>query len=406
MKIRTLTFFFDPSLHHLESFLDKLAGIATAAAGELNSAGFELQTVRLATSPFSLLGKPFDRKSLLKYACTIEQAALAHGFTYISIGPALPEVPESYAVIPDILAESSSIFATGLMTGTGQCMVPQAVTACAEIIRRCASITPDGFTNLRFAALGNVPAGAPFFPAAYHQAGTPPACALGMETAADILNVLQTSSSPAEFRSKLLALYEKTAADLSNMLAPLLKAAGIRLAGFDFSTAPYPQDDCSAGAGLEELGGKPLGNSGSLCAAAFLADTLGRGKWAHIGLNGLMLPVLEDLVLAQRAAEGSLTVKDLLLFSSVCGTGLDTVPLPGDVAAETLAALLTDVASLSLRLNKPLTARLMPIPGKQAGDPIHFDFSYFADGAVMALPEAQLSGLLGQGNEYDLKPRE
>ena len=30
-------------------------------------------------------------------------------------------------------------------------------------------------------------------------------------------------------------------------------------------------------------------------------------------------------------------------------------------------ALLLDVAALALRLNKPLTARLMPIPGKKAG---------------------------------------
>ena len=73
---------------------------------------------------------------------------------------------------------------------------------------------------------------------------------------------------------------------------------------------------------------------GSLAAAAFVADTLDRGRWLRTGFNGLMLPVLEDSRLAKRAAEGTLTVKDLLIYSAMCGCGLDTVPLPGDATDE------------------------------------------------------------------------
>ena len=87
-----------------------------------------------------------------------------------------------------------------------------------------------------------------------------------------------------------------------------------------------------------------------------------------------MLPVLEDPILAQRSAEGLLNIGELLQWSAVCGTGLDTVPVPGDVSEAALARLLFDVAALSVRLHKPLTARLMPLPGKVAGDPVHFDF--------------------------------
>ena len=68
-------------------------------------------------------------------------------------------------------------------------------------------------------------------------------------------------------------------------------------------------------------------------------------------------------------------MKDLLLYSAVCGTGLDTVPLPGDVTADQLYALLLDLAFLSQRLDKPLTARLMPVPGKKAGDADRLRFS-------------------------------
>ena len=144
--------------------------------------------------------------------------------------------------------------------------------------------------------------------------------------------------------------------------------------------------------------------------AAFLTDALDRAEFTRTGFNGLMLPVLEDSVLAKRAAEGRLTVTDLLTFSAVCGTGLDTIPLPGDVSADTLNGILLDVAALALRLDKPLTARLMPIPGKAAGDAIAFDFEYFADSAVMApfvvAPEVDtLTGLLAGDEDIDIQPR-
>ena len=76
----------------------------------------------------------------------------------------------------------------------------------------------------------------------------------------------------------------------------------------------------------------------------------------------------------------------------MCGAGLDTVPLPGDSTAEQLEGVLLDVAAIALRLNNPLIARLMPIPGKHAGDPVEFDFEFFAKGAVLSLPAAPLQG--------------
>jgi uncharacterized protein (UPF0210 family) len=150
-----------------------------------------------------------------------------------------------------------------------------------------------------------------------------------------------------------------------------------------------------------------LGKSGSLAAAAVLADTLDRGAWLRTGYNGMMMPVLEDSSLAERAGQGAFTIHDLLMYSAVCGTGLDTVPLPGSSSPEQIEAVLLDVAALALRLNKPLTARLMPIPGKAAGEMTSFDFGNFVNGRVMSLPAAPLTGLLA-GDEVisiQAKPR-
>jgi uncharacterized protein (UPF0210 family) len=156
---------------------------------------------------------------------------------------------------------------------------------------------------------------------------------------------------------------------------------------------------------MEQLGVPALGEHGSVAAAAILADTMDQAQFPRVGFSGLMLPVLEDSRLAQRAAEGSLGVMDLLLYSAVCGTGLDTIPLPGETTVDQLAAVLLDLASLSLRLNKPLTARLMPIPGKVAGDLTGFDFAYFANSRVMPIHAQPLQKFLAGDEDFKLHRR-
>ncbi|HAX69520.1 MAG TPA: hypothetical protein DCY14_07945, partial [Anaerolineae bacterium] len=171
--------------------------------------------------------------------------------------------------------------------------------------------------------------------------------------------------------------------------------AATRFLGVDFSLAPFPDDAHSLGNAVENMGVPNIGLHGSLAAAAILTEAIERADFPHVGFNGFMQPILEDSILAKRAAEGTLTIKDALLYSAVCGTGLDTVPLPGDVSADEIAPLLLDLCALSLRLDKPLTARLMPIPGKKVGDATTFDFGFFSNSKVMRLDSRPLNLPLG-----------
>jgi uncharacterized protein (UPF0210 family) len=99
-----------------------------------------------------------------------------------------------------------------------------------------------------------------------------------------------------------------------------------------------------------------------------------------------MVPVLEDNLLAKRWEEGTYTIDSLLAYSAVCAGGLDTVPLPGDITEEQLARILGDVASLAYKWKKPLAARLLPAPGKKAGDRTAFSDSRMANTTVPKLP--------------------
>lgn len=84
---------------------------------------------------------------------------------------------------------------------------------------------------------------------------------------------------------------------------------------------------------------------------------------------------------------------------------MDTVPLPGDLTVDQIFAMLLDLAVLASRLRKPLTARLMPIPGKQASDPVAFDFAFFAPSGVMPVQAQSLEGLLKADEVIYIKPR-
>ena len=157
----------------------------------------------------------------------------------------------------------------------------------------------------------------------------------------------------------------------------------IRNYGIDPSICTSIQPNESIAFAFEHLGPGKFGDPGTLAIAKIVTSAIRSLKIKTCGYKGLMLPLLEDYGLAQRNIEGQFGIYDLLAYSSVCGTGLDTIPLPGNVTTEKLNALLIDIASLSCKLCKPLSARLMPIPGKDTGDMTEFDFPYFVNSKIM-----------------------
>lgn len=404
MKIRSITYFFNPGWPLDEKALKKAGDFTARARLDFQAAGFEVQMTRLASVPFPYLVPSLEVSQVVHLAQELEQAAKAQGFDYAAIGPALPEFPQSYRVIPEVIAATRDIFACGVMAGGAGDIYLPAVRACAEVIQRTMPLEPGGFANLRFGAIANMPPGGPFLPAAYH-AGESPAFALAIEAGDLAVQAVTPAASLAEARQSLIGALEQNTQRMAGVAHKLELEMGVRFGGFDCSLAPFPEIEMSFGTAMERLGLPAVGLHGSLAAAAFFADALDRAQFPRAGFNGLMMPVLEDATLALRSEQGVLTVKDLLLYSAVCGAGLDTVPLPGDTSAGQIAAVLLDVAALAQRLNKPLIARLMPIPGKAAGDPTGFDFAFFAPGRVLGLQAQPLSGLLAGEETFDLHPR-
>jgi uncharacterized protein len=384
----------------------QVAGMFLAEArNNFEEAGFGVESTRLATIPFPyLLGaeKVFETPRL---AAELSRYLPEMGISYAALGPALPGIPESYGVIPNALAASKEVFFSAVMADAAHGISLPAVEACAEVIVQSSKLEPNGFANLNFAALANVPAGVPFFPAAYHH-GNDPLFALAVEIADEAILAFENASTLEAGRKNLVTVLEENARVLVKTADILKFKYLVKFGGIDYSLAPFPDDTRSIGVALERLGVARVGLHGSLAAAAVLAEAIDRAQFPRTGFCGLMMPVLEDSRLALRAAEGRLTVKDLLLYSAVCGTGLDTVPLPGDVTPGQVSAVLLDLSTLALRLDKPLTARLMPVPGRQAGDTTDFDFAYFANSRVMALKSEPLERALAGQETFELRRRQ
>lgn len=404
MKIRAVTCFYDPLLLSNEELQD-LSCCSHEITSALASEGYIIQSQRVATSPFPLWLKEKESSAAqIDLIQNMVKTTSDLGWQYLSIGPAFPAVLEDFDLIPELLTLSPVLFTSGIISSNGR-LFPGATKAAARVIVENAKTSPDGFTNLRFAALANVGPYAPFLPAAYGNPNQKPSIAFAMECADEVVKAFGNVETIEEAQSNLLNVLEINAAKIEQICNKICDKNQVIFQGFDFSPAPYPEEWCSLGKAIELLGIHSLGMSGSLAAAAFLANTLDLGKWKRCGFNGLMLPVLEDSTLAMRAADGILTIKDLLLYSAVCGTGLDTIPLAGDTTSEQLTGVLLDLGALAIRLNKPLTGRLMPIPGKSAGDPTDFDFEFFAKSRVMALESGTIKAPMIRAPEIGITPR-
>ena len=90
------------------------------------------------------------------------------------------------------------------------------------------------------------------------------------------------------------------------------------------------------------------------------------------GLSGAFIPLSEDSGMVDAAQAGSLTLEKLEAMTSVCSSGLDMIPIPGDTPPETIAAIIMDEMAIGVMNDKPVGVRIIPVPGKQVGEQVEF----------------------------------
>jgi uncharacterized protein (UPF0210 family) len=257
----------------------------------------------------------------------------------------------------------------------------RAVGAAARVMKKLED-TEHSQGNFRFSAIALVPPLTPFFPGSYHT-GFGHQFAIALQSANTVAAAFKNAPDLRVAKQKLSEALTAAAFDVEAQAQRIDRDTGWAYMGIDLS--PAPLKDVSIGAALEHLTSQPFGSSGTLTAAATVTSAIKDITVKQTGYSGLMLPILEDSRLSQRWSEGNVSIDALLSYSAVCGTGLDTVPLPGDVTEERLDLIIGDMASLAVKWHKPLSARLLPVAGKGPGDVTEFDDPYLVNATIQPL---------------------
>lgn len=382
VKIRAITAFVNLDRTQYQIQIADAVKMLKRAKTIFESRGFPVETIRIATQPFPEYIQGLSTEQALAFFRNYDALAQQDGFA-ASIGPAMPNADDSSAqadLLAQILLNTKSLNASLVVAGDDGVRWP-AVGAAARVMKQLED-TEHSQGNFRFAAIAEVKPLTPFFPAAYHN-GFGHQFALALESANLVSDAFKNAPDLATARRRLIDSLVKEAFAIQAEAGRVDTDTGWTYMGIDLS--PAPLKDISIGEAIENLTTQPFGSSGTLTAAATITAAIRDVKVKQTGYSGLMLPILEDSRLAQRWSEGRLSIDALLAYSAVCGTGLDTVPLPGDISAEQLSLIIGDMASLAVKWHKPLSARLFPVQGKGPGDSTELDSQFLVNATIQPL---------------------
>lgn len=374
MKIRTVTLGFNLALPLKEEELENRASFLHGAKESFEQNGYEVQSLRLTTQPWEEYFE--NRNQMIEIVGFLEEFARDWEIDYFSIGTV--KHLENVGLIPELLKNTKRCFCTTTICDQNRISC-EMVEATAKLIKKLSTLEKDGFANLRFAGLFNPKPNTPFYPASYH-AG-PVSFGIGCENSDIVYSAFSEARDLKSAGRVLKEKFERELKKVERICTEISEKSGIKFEGIDVSIAPGLE--WSLAQAFEKLGVKKFGEPGTLAVAKIITDVLSSLQVKKCGFSGLMLPVLEDSGLSKRNVEAKYNLANLLLYSAVCGTGLDTIPLPGDVSVKKIQFILLDIGAISAKLSKFLSARLMPIPGKKAGDRTEYRFDYFANTVVM-----------------------
>jgi len=382
-KIRAVTAFIRLDRAKYESQIQETLKFLRAAKSAFEKSGYEVEGIRITTQPFPEYTKGMPTADALAFFRAYDALAVKESFD-ASIGPAMTkdsDDPRYADLLAQIIANSKILEGSVSIAGDDG-IHWKSIRAAAGIIEYLAAHTTHSQGNFNFTAAALVPPNTPFYPASF--TGDEKHFAVALQSANVVADVFGSVHSPDEAVSSLRDTLGRYAQEIEATAKQVDAQTGWKYGGIDLS--PAPLKEVSIGGAIEKFYGAPLGSSGTLTVAAIITRALKEIPVTHAGYSGLMLPVLEDSVIAQRWSEGRLTMDSLLSYSAVCGTGLDTIPLPGDISEDQLVRILGDVASLSVKWHKPLSARLLPIAGKKQGDMTELDDPFLVNAKIQPLP--------------------
>jgi len=384
-KVRAITGFIRLEPAKFESQIAEALTVLRKAQAKFQARGYEVQSLRLTTQPLAELIAGMSQADALAFLKRLDDLSVKENFLP-NVGPGMlkdNDDPAAMQVLEQALSTLPNIEASAIIADD-RGIHWKTIRRTAELVKYVGEHSAHSQGNFNFAATAMLKPFAPFFPGSYHT-GTGRQFAIGFEGANVVQDVFaQDKGDVDKAISDLTASLEKHASVADAVGHEVATETGWTYAGVD--PTPAPLADVSIGAAMETFMGTKFGSSGTLTTARIITAAVKAVPAKQVGYSGLMVPVMEDKVLAKRWAESTYNLDSLLAYSSVCGTGLDTVPLPGDVTTQQIERILSDVASVAVKWGKPLSARLLPVKGKHAGEQTEFNDPYLFNTMIHALP--------------------
>ncbi|WP_018665532.1 PFL family protein [Heyndrickxia acidiproducens] len=342
---------------------------------------------RISVTPIALIAGATDDKDYVAFAKTLDAAAKKVGVNFIGGFSAL--VQKGYHKgdkilidsIPQALAETERVCASVNVGSSRSGINMDAVRDMGGIIKKTAALTADtqGLGCAKLVVFANAVEDNPFMAGAFHGVGEADVVInVGVSGPGVVKRALEkVKGEPFDIVAETV---KKTAFKITRM-GQLVgmeasKRLGVPFGIVDLSLAPTPAVGDSVAHILEEMGLESVGTHGTTAALALLNDAVKKGgvmACGHVGgLSGAFIPVSEDAGMIDAVNRGSLNLEKLEAMTAICSVGLDMIAIPGDAAAETIAAMIADEAAIGVINNKTTAVRIIPAPGTHIGDTVEF----------------------------------
>jgi uncharacterized protein (UPF0210 family) len=373
--------------------------------------GIPIINKRVSVTPIALVAGACEEEDYSPFALVLDEVAANLGIDFVGGFSALVQKGFSSGdrrlidSIPRALSLTERVCASVNVASTKSGINMNAVRLMGEVIKGAAEKTAsrDGIGCAKLVVFCNAPEDNPFMAGAFHGPGEGENCLNVGVSGPGVVKAALENYRNASF-DELADIIKKTAFKITRMGQLVgMEAArrlGVPFGILDLSLAPTPAVGDSVARILEEMGLEAAGTHGTTAALAMLTDMVKKGgvmASTHVGgFSGAFIPVSEDEGMVAAVRSGSISLDKLEAMTSVCSVGLDMIALPGDTGAATISAIIADEMAIGMVNNKTTAVRVIPVPGKKAGD--WAEYGGLLGGApVMAVNQAKSDGFIARG---------
>lgn len=345
--------------------------------------GIPIINKRISVTPIAIVASASGGQDCVAFARVLDKVAKAVGINFIGGYSALVEKGYQGAdlsliqSIPEALAETEFVCSSVNIGSTRAGINMDAVKLMGETIKQTAEASDMGCAKL--VVFANAVEDNPFMAGAFHGVGEAD-CEINVGVSGPGVVKRALEKVKGESFDVVAETVKKTAFKITRMGQLVGQIASERLhvpfGIVDLSLAPTPAVGDSVALILEEMGLEAVGTHGTTAALALLNDAVKKGgvmACNHVGgLSGAFIPVSEDAGMIKAVEEGYLNLEKLEAMTAICSVGLDMIAIPGDIPAETIAAMIADEAAIGVINHKTTAVRIIPAKDKKVGDSVEF----------------------------------